>query len=118
VLGGYVEPWDEAEFQVQESAVLADAEPARDPAGATPAAVSAEPRGIAEPVRPGEGSAAEPVAVDRATEQAREMAARLEQIARALREHGPAGALSQPGGDPLAALITGYLLGSSQRRDR
>jgi hypothetical protein len=116
-LGAYVEPWDEAEFQAQETAVLRDVEPASGRAEATPAAVVAvypsdEPAAAGDD--PPSGAA---VAADPATEQAREMAARLERIARALREHGPAGALGQPGGDPLAALITGYLLGSSQRPD-
>jgi hypothetical protein len=51
---------------------------------------------------------------DPTADQARALAARLERIARALREQGPGGALSQRRGDPLAALITGYLLGSAE----
>jgi len=50
---------------------------------------------------------------DPTPDQARALATRLERIARALREQGPGGALSQRRGDPLAALITGYLLGSA-----
>jgi hypothetical protein len=43
--------------------------------------------------------------------RAAEMAGRLESMARALREQGPAGLLLTQGRDPLAALITGYLVG-------
>jgi hypothetical protein len=52
-----------------------------------------------------------------------ELAARLERIAHALRQKGAAGPLTEAAGDPLGALITGYLLGMSDpgeagKRDR
>lgn len=49
-----------------------------------------------------------------ATPRVEQVAARLERIARALREEGPAGALADQGADPLGALITGYLLGVAE----
>jgi hypothetical protein len=42
-----------------------------------------------------------------------DVASRLERIARALRERGPAGPLAEEGADALNALVTGYLLGFS-----
>lgn len=47
--------------------------------------------------------------------QIEEVAARLERIARSLRERGPAGPLAGEATDPLGALITGYLLGLAER---
>jgi hypothetical protein len=55
---------------------------------------------------------------DSADVRARELALRLEEIAVALRRHGPSGALRQRPTDPLSALIIGYLLGSAENRDR
>ncbi len=59
------------------------------------------------PVATGESAGASLVDPARAAE----MAGRLEAMARALREQGPAGLLLTQGRDPLAALITGYLVG-------
>jgi hypothetical protein len=50
-------------------------------------------------------------APDSERSRAEHMAARLDAIARLLRERGPTGPLAS--GDPLGALITGYLLGST-----
>ncbi len=57
----------------------------------------------------GKGEAAGTALVDPA--RAAELAGRLESMARALRDRGPAGLLLTQGRDPLVALITGYLVG-------
>lgn len=68
---------------------------------------SIESAHAAPPVAAGETAGASLVDPARAAE----MAGRLESMARALREQGPAGLLLTQGRDPLAALITGYLVG-------
>lgn len=52
---------------------------------------------------------------DRGEADVEEVAERLERIARSLRQHGLTGPLADR--DPLGALIAGYLLGSTSRRD-
>jgi hypothetical protein len=46
------------------------------------------------------------------------IAARLEEIARTLREHGPAGLLVSERSDPLHLLIAGYALGHAAAKER
>lgn len=70
-------------------------------------------QGEPEPRRP----PAPPGELARSSEAQRveEIATRLERIARSLRERGPAGPLADEGGDPLGAMVAGYLLGLSER---